>query len=170
MQFFFRVALCLATVFSATAFLGSNAEEPASIKIEIVGATGADKESGEVLAALQKLMGGLARSDFDLVGNCLSPDVVVLEERSHELIYGKKAVLDRVRANMLGSKEKSPVKHITIRDPFIDVKGEGAMVSFEASKELQDGRKFESLCSEVYERKDGQWLVLKFRSNWKPSR
>jgi ketosteroid isomerase-like protein len=165
---FFKNVLCLSTVLLALSPAPGYAEEPAgSLKIEITGASASDKESGEVLAALQKIFSALERSNFEQVGECLCQDVVLIDERNHQLFYGKDAVLARLKSNI---KENKKVTRFVVRDPFINVKGDAAMVSFQASKELEDGSKFESLCSENYERKNGQWLVLKFRSNWKQVR
>ena len=79
-------------------------------------------------------------------------------------------MLEHIKSNVIGAADKSPVKHITVHDPFVHVKGDSAMVSFRATKQMADNRILESWCSEVYEHKDGRWLILQFRSNWKPAR
>lgn len=137
-----------------------------SIHIEVTGELASDKDSKDVIAALHRLLSGIEQRNFDKVSECLSPDVIMIE-KNDELIYGRQSVLDRAKSNILGSKQKSPVKKITVKDPFVCVKGDTASVFFNADKELEDGSKFDSLCNEVYERKDGQWLVLKFQTNWK---
>lgn len=160
-------------IISCTGFTpAANADEskPATLKIDVIGETSTDKESSEVLAALHKLLTSVEHRDYDAIDKCLSPDVVMIEEGKKEPHFGKQAVLDKIKSNINGSKEKSPVKHMVLTHPFVAVKGDTAMVSFQAKKELADGSKFESLCSEVYERKDGNWLILKFRSNWKPAK
>lgn len=157
-------ALALASVSSPAVF---SAEQ--EIKVELIGAATFDKESEAVLAALQKLLHGLELRNFEKVGECFSKDVIMIDEKNADVIYGKQAVLDKIRNNTLASKDHSAVKKITVRDPFISVKGDTAMVCFQASKEFASEKenKQESLCSEVYEKVNGEWLILKFRSNWK---
>ena len=148
----------------------SFAEESAPIKIEVIGETASDKDSSDVMAALHRLLTYVEHKNFEQIGNCLSEDVVMTDDKSNEPVYGKKDVMERVKSNLDGGKKKSPVKSMVLQHPFVNVKGDTAMVSFLAKKELADGSKFESLCSEVYERKNGEWLVLKFKTNWKPAK
>ncbi|MGH9548196.1 MAG: nuclear transport factor 2 family protein [Terriglobales bacterium] len=143
-----------------------------TMKVEMVGAdTAKDSESAQVLDALQKLLQALGRKDINAVGECLSPDVIVLDTRSHNVIFGKKDVLDHISKNVFGTGSKSPVKSIAVYNPYVDIKGDTAMVSFRAVKGLNDDRdsKLECWCSQVFERKDNQWKVLHFQSNWEPT-
>jgi len=142
------------------------------ISVELVGGSASDAESADVLGALKKLLAGLGQRNLELIGACLSEDVVAFDDHNGKLMSGKEAVLEQIKKNVIGTKDQSPVKRIVVHDPFVRVKGDTAMVSFRATKELADEQKskLESWCSEVFERKDGQWLVLQYRSNWKPSR
>jgi hypothetical protein len=76
--------------------------------------------------------------------------------------------MDHIKKNVLGTEANPPVKRIVVYNPFVDVKGDTAMVSFRASKDLSDKNSttLESWCSEVFERKNGQWLVLQLKTNW----
>ncbi|MFN8554386.1 MAG: nuclear transport factor 2 family protein [Candidatus Obscuribacterales bacterium] len=142
-----------------------------TLEVEMKGQTESslDKDHTEVLAALQKLLSGLGQRSSDQVGECLSQDVTTFDDRSHKVVYGKEAVLAHIKNNVIGAGENSPVRRIAVYSPFVRVKGDTAMVSFRATKKMADERILESWCSEVYERKDGHWLVLQFRSNWKPA-
>jgi len=142
------------------------------LEVEFVGPSlpASDKESADVLSALQKLLSGLGQRDIDQIGACLSQDVTMFDARSHKVVSGKSAVLEHIKSNVIGRESTSPVKRIAVHDPFVRIKGETAMVSFRATKKMADDRNLESWCSEVYERKDGQWLVLQFRSDWQPAR
>ena len=94
----------------------------------------------------------------------------MFDDRSGKVVSGKEAVLEFIKSKVIGRESTSPVKRIAVYSPFVRIKGETSMVSFRATKEMADDSKLESWCSEVYERKDGQWLVLQFRSNWKPAK
>lgn len=166
----FIFSIASVAVFNSSAFSAEEANAKPAIKIEIIGETSSDKDSADVLAALHKLLTGVEHENFEQIGACLSPDVVMTDDRKQELVYGKDKVLEKIKGNLTGSKQKSPVKRMVLQHPFVNVKGDTAMVSFQAQKELADGSKFDSLCSEIYERKNGEWLVLKFRSNWKPAK
>ncbi len=159
--------------FPARAAQGSDpsGSEPAeAIKVELRGTVPQDADSQAVVSALQKLLDALGRRDIQEVGQSLSDEVVTIDAHTQKVVYGKDAVLKQVQEDVIGNGSKSPVKQIVVYDPFIHVKGDTAMVSFRATKQLAppDGTTLESLCSEVFERKDGRWLVLQLRSNWKP--
>ncbi len=121
-----------------------------------------------MLDALQKLLHGLEQGNLEVVAACLSDNVTQIDKQS-KVMFGKPEVLENVKKNIIGTNNKRPVKRIMVYSPFIRVKGDTAMVSFRATKEMAgpSPSKLESWCSEVFERKDGQWLVLQLRTNWK---
>lgn len=141
-----------------------------ALQVELVNAAQADGESAGVIAALQKLLQALAQRDLQQVDACLSDDVTVYDDRNRRYIYGRETVVEHVKNNVIGADGEKPVKRLVIYDPFIYVKGNTAMVSFRATKELggDSGLKLESWCSEIFERKNGQWLVLQLRTSWRP--
>jgi len=145
---------------------------PERVQVEMLGANEHDGDHGAVLSALEKLLQGLAHRDLEQIGSCLDADVTVMDDRSHKFVCGKQAVLDHIQKNVIGSTDSAPVKKIVVRYPFVRVKGDMAMVSFRATKEMTDPKspRLESWCSEVFERKGGEWLVLNFQSSWKPAR
>lgn len=163
-------ALLVSCLFSLCTYAADQqcfaASEP--IKVEIVGGDNKDSENEQVLIAFKKLMQGLGQRDLGTIGECLSPDVILFF--NHDLVYGKQAVLDHISKRVLGKEPTGTVNSITVHHPFIKVKGETAMVSFRAVKELAGTKptKLESWCWEVFERKDNQWKVLQFHSNWTP--
>lgn len=138
------------------------------IKVEIIGGDNQDTENEQVLSAFKKLMLGLGQKDIGAIGECLSPDVILFY--NHDLVYGKQAVLDHISKRVLGKEPAGTVNSITVHHPFIKVKGQTAMVSFRAVKQFTGAKptKMESWCWEVFERKDNQWKVLQFHSNWTP--
>lgn len=145
---------------------------PAALTVEVIGAQHTDKESEEVLHALKKLLTGLEHQNFDAIADCLSEDVTQIDAKNR-VLYGKKEVLENIKKNIFGSDKKRPVvDKIVVYNPFIRVKGDMAMVSFRAMKELSGERptKMESWCSEIFERKNGQWLILQLKTNWQPMR
>ncbi len=140
-----------------------------SLTVEVVNAPVVDKESQEVLDALKNLMQGLEHHNLEEVGACLSDNVTQIDEKKNKVLFGKPEVLENAKKNLIGAGNVSPVKKLMIYSPFIRIKGDTAMVSFRATKEMTGEHpiKLESWCSEVFERKDGHWLVLQLKTNWK---
>jgi len=143
---------------------------PTTLDVELVGAGEKSKEEGEIIAALQNLLNGLAHHKMDQISSCLSDDVTMYDNKSKLFLHGKESVLEHVKKNVLGSESNRPVKKIVVYNPFVHIKGETAMVSFKAAKDLADDTKLESYCSEVFERKNGQWLVLQLKTDWQPAK
>lgn len=150
-----------------------SATAPSStLTVEVIGAQHSDKESEDVLQVLKKLLTGLEHQNLETIANCLSEDVTQLDAKS-KVMYGKKEVIDNIKKNLFGpDKKRTIVDKIVVYSPFIRVKGDMAMVSFRATKEIAGAHpsKFESWCSEVFERKNGQWLILQLKTNWQPMR
>lgn len=140
-----------------------------ALSVELFDSQEGGKDQNEVIAALQKLLKGLADRNVEEVGDCLSGDVTMFDSKTDKYLYGKDAVIEHVRKNVIGTAGQHPVKKISVFHPFVTVRGDTAMVSFRATKELGDpnSTKMESWCSEVFERKNGQWLVLQLKTDWK---
>jgi len=161
--------LVLAVIISGLASAASATDmTKTDIEVELIGANETDKDSAAVISALQKLLSGLAHRDLTIIGSCLSDDVTTLDQ-TKKYVYGKQAVLDHVKKNVVGTDSQPPVKSIKVYNPFVHVKGDTAMVSFRATKDLADKNSttMESWCSEVFERKNGEWLVLQLKTDWK---
>ncbi len=146
-------------------------EKPAAvIDVELVGATQTDKEDLAVIAALQKLLQGMAHRNIEQISAALSDEVTTFDAKSKQYVHGKQTVIDHIKKNILGNESSHPVKRLIVHHPFVHIKGETAMVSFRATKDLNDpgATTLESWCSEVFERKNGQWVVLHLNTDWKP--
>jgi hypothetical protein len=167
-----------ASILSFTSWNDGNAAPPAvstpappgNIEVQVIGAPTGDKDSEAVIAALQKLLHGMEKRDITVISECLSPRVIMIDDRTSNIVFGREPVLEHIKTNVIGSKSSSPVKSITVYNPFVRVKNDTAMVSFRATKTMADvpSTKLESWCSEVFERQDGNWSVLQFRSKWRP--
>lgn len=149
----------------------SQAAEETPLIVEIVSGSTYAGADNEVIGALKKLLHALEQKSIEQISTCLSADVTTCDSKSGKALYGKEAVLEHVKKNFLGKDKngRSAVKRMVVYDPYVRVNGETAMISFRATKELGDGStKLESWCSEVYERKNGDWLVLRLKTDWKP--
>ncbi len=167
-----KYSVLLAAVISMGAVQVGAAEvnPPQTIDVELIGANQTEKEDKAVLASLQKLLAGLASSNIEQIGACLSDDVTTLDSKTNQYLHGKESVIAHIKKNVVGTGANHPVKKLVIHNPFVHVKGDTAMVSFRATKSLNDpgATTLESWCSEVYERKNGEWLVLNLKTEWKP--
>jgi hypothetical protein len=142
------------------------------VEIELIGATPSAGAETEVIEALKKLLQGIAHADAEQIASCLSNDVTTFDTHTDKFIHSKEAVLAHVKKNVIGTGGVSPIKRLAVYHPFVSVKGETAMVSFKATKELADKQstKLESWCAEIYEKKNGEWLVLQLKTNWEPAK
>lgn len=169
---FFKQAALSALILSAvntSACLSAN-NSAGTIDVQLVDATAGNAESKAVLKALQNLLRGIEKRNASDIAACLSPDVVMIDEATHKVLFGRDSVMERVKGSVIGASNKSPVKRIVVDKPFVHVKGDTAMVSFHATKQLADAKNtvLETWCAEIFERKDGRWLVLQFKTNWTP--
>lgn len=146
------------------------AQSTSALDVELVETVPTQAEGREVVASLKRLLKGIANRDLRQIGSCLSEEVTMFDARKNKLLYGKKDVLEHVRNNVVGAEGTHPVKQLKVYNPFVTIKGDTAMVSFKAMKELSDPKstKLVSWCSEVFERKGGEWIVLQLRTNWEP--
>lgn len=161
----------LPLLLSVSCQVGHTEDKANGLTVEIIGADTKDQEQEQVLSAFKKLMQGLGQRNIETISSCLSSEVIVFDSRSHRLVSGKDAVLDHINKNVLGNdKNAVAVKDFVVFNPFVDIKGDTAMVSFRAVKTMggEKPTKMESWCSEVFERKDKEWKVLYFKSSWKP--
>jgi ketosteroid isomerase-like protein len=142
----------------------------ALIDIELVGATQTDKDDAAVIAALQKLLQAMAHRNIEHISAALSDDVTTFDAKTKQYLHGKQTVVDHIKKTVIGTQTSHPVKRLIVHNPFVHVKGETAMVSFRATKEMNDANAtaLESWCSEVFERKNGNWVVLHLNTEWKP--
>lgn len=149
---------------------GSTKATSEKVEVELVGANSSTGDEKEVVAALKKLLAGIADCNETEIADCLSDDVSILDARTSKYIHSKDLVLGHIKKNVIGTAGDIPVKKLVVYNPFISVKGSTAMVSFRATKEMADNKssKLESWCAEVFEKKDGKWLVLQLKTNWKP--
>ncbi len=162
----------IAVASSETTNKSNDDKTAGTLEVELVGAHQTDKEETTVIAALQRLLQGLAHRNLDQIGSCLSQDVTTFDSKTKVYVYGKEAVIEHIKKNVLGTEAAPAVKRLVVYDPFVHIKGDTAMVSFRATKDLADknSTSFESWCSEVFERKDGQWLVLQLKTDWKAAK
>jgi ketosteroid isomerase-like protein len=146
------------------------AQETNKLEIGLVGANPTNDAEKEVIAALKKLLEGIANHDVEQIADCLSTDVTTFDTRTDKFLFSKDAVLDHVKKNVIGTAGSSPIKKLVVYHPFVTVKGDTAMVSFRATKEMADKQstKLESWCAEIFEKKNGEWLVLQLKTNWEP--
>lgn len=162
-------ALIVALVVFSMSGIAQAAEQRTPLSVEVVGDSTSEGADKEIIGALKKLLHALEQRDIEQVSACLSADVTTSDSKSAKTLYGREAVLEHVKKNIIGKDGNSVVKRLVVYDPYVRVKGETAMVSFRATKELAaDSTKLESWCSEVYERKSGDWLVLRLKTDWKP--
>lgn len=166
------MAVSHAAVVQASAPTAKSASGAGHLEVELVEADTTDKDSADVINALKKLLHGLAMRDAALVGTCLSDDVTVFDVRNNRFIYGKDSVLEHVKKNVIGTDGTRPVKRLVVYRPFVHVKGDMAMVSFKATKEMggDSPTTLESWCSEIYERKNGEWRVFQLNTRWQPAK
>jgi ketosteroid isomerase-like protein len=143
-----------------------------AMQVELADTEPPNATNKPVVEELQKLMQALAKRDINEVGDCLSEEVTIFDPSNHGVVYGKKAVLEHISKNVIGTTGDTGVKKLVIYHPYVSVKDDTAMISFHATKEPMNSHSpvLESWCSEVFERVGDRWKILHFQSNWKPQK
>jgi ketosteroid isomerase-like protein len=151
--------------------LGSIAPHCTAMEFQVIQPDEQTDANQAVVHSLQNLLQALAAKDLTQIANCLSDQVALFDGATNNVIYGKEAVMNHIKKNVLGTKGDA-TKKIVVNNPYVTIKKDTAMVSFQATKELAGARPetLESWCSEVFERSGDDWKVIYFRSNWKPVR
>jgi hypothetical protein len=143
-----------------------------SLEVQIVDAEQQSADNKPIIEKLQMLLEALASKNETAISNCLSDEVTICDASKKGIVYGKQAVMDHIKKNILGTTNDSGVKKIVVHNPYVSINKDTAMVSFQATKELAGDRPqtLESWCSEVFERNGNDWKVIHFQSNWKPAK
>jgi hypothetical protein len=143
-----------------------------AMEVQIVQREQQDEANKPIVQSLQVLLEALASKDLKKISDCLSDEVTVCDSAKNGVIYGKDAVMQHIKKNVLGTSADTGAQKIVVHHPYVTIKNDTAMVSFYATKQLAGSRPqtLESWCSEVYERSGKDWKVIYFRSNWKPTK
>jgi hypothetical protein len=143
-----------------------------AMEVQIVQPEQQDEANKPVVKSLQNLLEALANRNLEQIRNCLSDEVSVCVNSKDGVIYGRDAVMEHIKKNVLGTAADAITKKITVYRPYVTIKSDTAMVSFQATKEVTGShpQTLESWCSEVFERSGNDWKVIYFQSNWKPAK
>jgi hypothetical protein len=129
-----------------------------------------DAQGKQVIDVLVKMMKSLESENYQEFSETLENDASMSDTSTKEMTAGKEAILAKIKSTIAkGQKEGSPLIHFEIRAPFVSVKGDTAVVIFSAFKEY-GGRhpyKMRSRCSDVFVLRDGKWLLIHHRTDWK---
>ncbi|MGH9552778.1 MAG: YybH family protein [Terriglobales bacterium] len=141
-------------------------------KVECIDAHPACEESQKVIDTLKEIYEAFGRRDVQGCGKYFDENCSTFDEQSKQLISGKQAVMEDVRKKIerLADDKESPLVSYTIEHPYAQVKGDTAVVTFTATKVFggKHPRTLQSHCTDIFVKKDGKWLKLHYRANWKP--
>jgi ketosteroid isomerase-like protein len=140
------------------------------VKISCINPNAACIESEHVLDTLKVLFKAYSKGDLITAAQYMDDDCTTVDDASHELIVGKKAVLADLKNKIHGWEvSDSPLISYTMEHPYAKVDGDMAVVSFVAIKEFggKNPKKFKSHCTDIFKKENGIWKKVHYRSNWK---
>jgi hypothetical protein len=147
-------------------------ESAPTCKIDCVDPHPACEESAKVIETLKTIYEAFGRGDVAGCGKYIDDNCTTFDEATKSLIVGKKAVLEDIQKKIEQFRDdrESPLVSYTIERPYAAVKGDTAVVTFIAYKTFagKHPRTLRSHCTDIFVKKDGQWLKMHYRSDWKP--
>lgn len=125
-----------------------------------------------VIDVVKKITRALADHDFKSMSEYLDPHCTTYDEGTHKLVVGREAVIKDVKEKVAAEEArlKVPTISFTIDHPYAQIDGDRAIVTFVLIKEIggKEPAKFESRCSDIFVKRDGQWKKLHYcGDNWK---
>ncbi len=144
-----------------------------SHKVSCVGAHAACPESEKVIETLKQLASAYTEGNFVELAKFMDDGVTTFDEGTHRLIVGKQAVVDDIKKRWEAAHAaNAPVLSYTINNPYAQVTGDRAVVTFEAIKTV-GGKHPETLvsrCTDIFVKRDDGWKKLHYRLCWKKSK
>ncbi|HEY9712147.1 MAG TPA: nuclear transport factor 2 family protein [Chroococcales cyanobacterium] len=140
-------------------------------KISCVDPHPACSESAKLIDLLRVIYEAYVRSDFATVSRYMADNCTTFDEGSKQLVQGKKAVLKDLEAKVQQYRtSESPLIEYKIERPYAHVSNDTGTITFVAYKIFggKHPQKFESRCTDIFVKENGQWKKLHYRSNWKP--
>lgn len=142
-------------------------------KVTCVGPHAACPESEKVIETLKQLASAYTEGNFTELSKYMDIGVTTFDEGSHRLIVGKDAVIDDIKKRWEAAHaENAPVLSYTINNPYAQVTGDRAVVTFEAIKTV-GGKHPETLvsrCTDIFVKRDDGWKKLHYRACWKKAK
>src|ERR1700722_18761405 len=127
-------------------------------------------ESEQVLETLKEYVKAASRSDFATCAKYMDDGVTTFDDVSKELIVGKEAVLNDLKARLIKYSSKTePLLLYQIEHPYAKVTGDMAVVTFSCTKRFGGSHPqvFTSRCTDIWAKQNGTWKKLHFTSAWK---
>lgn len=128
-------------------------------------------ESARVIATVKYMAALLAKGDLKTYSDYLADGCTTFDEGTHKLIEGKQAVLDDLKKKLdsIATGGREPLLRLTIEEPYAQVNGDIAVVTFRAIKEVGGSHpdKEEVHATDVFVKHGHKWQKLHFRGEWK---
>ena len=127
-------------------------------------------ESAKVIETVKLMYKAFSEKDVDTLSKYLDEDCTTFDESTQKLIKGKQAVLEDIKSRIAKMEdEDSPLLSYTIDNPYAEVNGDTAVVSFTAIKKLggKDPHTLESHCTDIFKKEGDRWVRMHYRFNFK---
>jgi hypothetical protein len=126
-------------------------------------------ESKKVIETLQAMAHALNKGDIATYESYLDDGCTTFDEGSKKLLVGKKAVMENMTVRDGKGKDSQLLNSITIDQPYCQVSGNTAVVTFKAIRELGGEHPYTEVChaTDVFVRVGDGWKRLHFRGHWK---
>lgn len=128
-------------------------------------------ESSKVIDTLQELANAVNKHDLTAIAEYLDDSVTTFDEGSKKLVVGKDAVLAdlKIKLDRFALTGDNPLLSYTIVQPYAQVSGNTAVVTFTALREFggSNPRKEKCNATDVFVKVDNKWKKLHYRGRWK---
>ena len=128
-------------------------------------------EAQSVIETLKSMVKAICADDINGIAQHIADDCTTFDEATHQLVVGKPSIVTNIKKliNDHSGKSESPLIGYAIENPFAKIHGNTCVVTYLARRTF-GGKKeemFESHCTDVFVKQNGQWKMLHYRSNWK---
>lgn len=126
-------------------------------------------ESKKVIETLQAMAHALNKGDIATYESYLDDGCTTFDEGSKKLLVGKKAVMENMTVRDGKGADSQLLNSITIDQPYCQVSGNTAVVTFKAIRELGGEHPHTEVChaTDVFVKVGDGWKRLHFRGHWK---
>jgi hypothetical protein len=129
-------------------------------------------ESQKVLEILEKLVTAYSHGDVKTYREYLDDHCTMFDEGTKKFISGKANVLTELERTFAEHAPggPSPLKSLTIDQPYAKVNGDTCVVTFFATKEIAGAHPHTERAhvTDIFIKRDSGWKKLNWRGNWQP--
>lgn len=140
--------------------------------VSLVDPTESGVDADQIIEMLRGITKALADHDFAGMAKYMDDNCSTYNEHTKKLVTGRDNIISDVKSAVESEERrlKVPPIQFTVDHPYVRVADETATVNFVLVKQIGGSHpvKYESHCTDVFVKRNGQWKKLLFRGDdWK---